>query len=250
MYILAQIQKMHINLFHIKLIKAYTRCLPIMNTKGTYASLKKPWITNRILKLRKVKNKLYRKLLKSPTDINEITYKHFRNAFNKINKLIAAKETYYHLKFNESKGNLRHTWKLINKVSDRNRSKECTSDQFKEDEKIITDPNKIATKFNEYLVNVRPNSAIKIPTNQQTYKSYLKQRNMKLIKSQYGFRAGHSTQHAIIELIDKVSLAIERNKYTVERFLDLSKAFDTVNHEIHVLLHKLHHYRVRGTLPL
>lgn len=52
----------------------------------------------------------------------------------------------------------------------------------------------------------------------------------------YGFRTARSTQRAIIELIDKISLAIERNENTIiVILLDLSKAFDTVNHEILLL---------------
>lgn len=58
------------------------------------------------------------------------------------------------------------------------------------------------------------------------------------------FRAGHSTQQVVIELVDKISQAIERNEYTVGLFSDLSKAFDTVNH--HILLGKLEHYGFRG----
>ena len=48
------------------------------------------------------------------------------------------------------------------------------------------------------------------------------------------FRAvlwARSTQQAMAELIDKISLAIKRNDYTTGIFLDLSKAFDTISHE-------------------
>ena len=65
-----------------------------------------------------------------------------------------------------------------------------------------------------------------------------------LYEYQFGFRQGHSTSHALIEIIDSIKSAIDNNKYVCGIFLDLSKAFDTVNHEI--LLKKLHHYGIRG----
>ena len=66
-----------------------------------------------------------------------------------------------------------------------------------------------------------------------------------LYKNQFGFRKKHSTYMALMILVDKITKSLENGEFVIGIFLDFSKAFDTVNHDI--LLQKLHHYGIRGT---
>ena len=67
-----------------------------------------------------------------------------------------------------------------------------------------------------------------------------------LYKFQFGFRKSHSTNHAIISLVEKVNQALDSGKVLVGIFLDLKKAFDTVDHKI--LVDKLFKYGIRGNI--
>ena len=61
---------------------------------------------------------------------------------------------------------------------------------------------------------------------------------------QFGFRSNHSTETALLYSINKISNALDKGKYGCSIFIDLQKAFDTVDHSI--LLSKLDFYGVRG----
>ena len=53
-----------------------------------------------------------------------------------------------------------------------------------------------------------------------------------IYKSQYGFRTGYSCQDAIAELIGEIARNLDEGLHTIGVFLDLSKAFDTLQHEV------------------
>ena len=345
------------NYFYGKLFKLYEKNIPLIKTKnkGNIDNQKIPWVTKGILKSRKTKNKLYKKFIKNPNERNESIYKTYRNKFNKIKK--AAKKHYYNKEFNEHKGNLRYSWKLIKEVINKNKVKMELSDHFKVNETMTSDPVEISNKFNEYFINVGPKLAERIQNNNVNFTTFLGERSVnsifldavtekeveieisnlsgnkscghdeippKLVKeiskqivkplthiynqslltgvipnelkialvtpvfkanskeefsnyrpisvlpcfskilekimykrvmkyldmhsmlfqSQYGFRKKHSTNLATIALVTKILQAIDNSEYTIGVFLDLAKAFDTVNHEI--LLKKLEHYGIRG----
>ena len=67
-----------------------------------------------------------------------------------------------------------------------------------------------------------------------------------LYDQQYNVRSKHSTQHAILDIVNTILQNMDKGKFSCGVFIDFKKAFDTVNHEI--LLAKLENYGIRGVI--
>ena len=65
-----------------------------------------------------------------------------------------------------------------------------------------------------------------------------------LNKSQFGFRSKHSTNHAVLNLTESTLELLEKGLKVGGTYLDIAKAFDSVNHDI--LLRKLEYYGFRA----
>ena len=65
-----------------------------------------------------------------------------------------------------------------------------------------------------------------------------------IYKYQFGFQKKYSTNHALLSIVEQINSNVDQKNFACGIFVDLQKAFDTVDHKI--LLSKLSHYGING----
>ena len=105
------------------------------------------------------------------------------------------------------------------------------------DEQLITNykPISVLNFFSKFFEKVVANYIV----------DFLEINNI-LYEHQYGFRKGHSTNHAVITLVERVAKTLDTGKIVVGVYLDIQKAFHAIDHPI--LLRKLYSLGIRGNL--
>ena len=339
-------------LFHRKFLELFNTAFPLKTSFSKYHT-RIPWLTEGLKNSIKLKNKLYLKSLRTPSNRNITNYKIFKNTLSRLMR--RREKEYYHDKLAACANDIKKSWKIMKEIIHKGKRRKTCS-KFNINDVVIDDNQVIASKFNDYFVNIGSSLANKIPTsnlkpsdfiqvsndqsmfvsdtnvnevlriisglkhtspgwdginsgciksnsnslavplthiinlslNQGMFPTSMKiakviplfknddctkinnyrpvsvlpvlskvfekimyrrildfiNKNNILYQFQFGFREKYNTSFALLTLIDKISSAIDKGEYVIGLFLDLSKAFDTINHRI--LFDKLYKYGVRG----
>jgi hypothetical protein len=160
-------------LFNQNIQAVFNKCFPL--TKIDHNSKKtprKPWITSGLINSCITKEKWYKKYAKTPNEHNKSAYTKYRNKLNAV--LRTTEREYYANRLQNYKTNLRRTWQVIRELINCNHNTNNCNQTFLDSDGTTNDNVSIATKFNQYFVNVGPSLANKIPSSHTDYRAYLK----------------------------------------------------------------------------
>ena len=146
----------------------YDDCYPLVSKTIVNKRNDTPWMTAAIKQSIKTKNKLYKKFVKKPITYGAI-YRKYRNSLTKIIK--TSKNRYYHKKFNDVKGNIKQTWKILNNMLGKNHYSQ--NNIFNVEGNVSTNPEIISNAFNEYFANAATQVVDNLPAAEVPFESYL-----------------------------------------------------------------------------
>ena len=140
-------------IFLSKYTEIYNSNFHLRKVKISASSISKPWLSKGLLKSVKMKNRLFKKYLSNPTLEHEVTYKRYKNKLNHDTKA---------------------TWRVLNEVINKKKSKTKFPSSFKVDDNTeISDPVEIANTFCNYFTNVSLNLAKKMPNSPNCPQTFL-----------------------------------------------------------------------------
>ncbi len=149
--------------FQQKILDNLDVCAPLRTvTIPSNRVIRDPWFTPGLLKSSLKLDRLFRKKLRNPPDHqSHITYKNYRNIYNRTKR--ASKEIYFGTLLNQYHNDIRMTWKIIRPTLGKCRDKIEVSTTFRVRTSNISDPNITAEEFCKYFTNVGKATAATIP---------------------------------------------------------------------------------------
>ena len=158
----------------------------------------KPWITPDIFKLIKIRDRLFSRKKRQPDNqrVNEI----YNLARNRVTRELAkSKKDHYKSYFEEHNTNLKKTWESIRKIVNVKKTTNFSISQLNVKGKIIDDPLAITNNFNNFFVNVGPETEKSIPkVPHMSPNQFLKNRN------QFNLIIAHISENEILDIITKL----------------------------------------------
>ena len=134
-------------------------------------SKNKPHITKGIKISIRTRNKLYKKYINNPTEVNKAAWKRFRNKTNEMIK--RAESLYYKSILNKHNNSSKNLWSTFGKILNNKKIKHNKISSLNINDERQTEPNKIAESFNKFFSEIGENLAKKFPNDCSGFKNYL-----------------------------------------------------------------------------
>ena len=153
----------------------------------------KPHITKGIQVSIRNRNKLYKKYLNNPTDVNKAAWKKFRNKTSEIIK--RAESLYYKSIINKHNNTSKNLWNTFGKILNSKKIKHNKISSIKINEENQTEPQKISETFNKFFSEIGGNLAKNFPNDFSEFQNYLGE------SATYSMFLFNTTESEIIKII-------------------------------------------------
>ena len=188
------------NDFHWRLDECVNRHAPFKKLSPGEIKLKcKSWISSKITKMIKVRNKLFARKKRQPKNAGVCElFKKFRNRINR--EILKSKKDYFAKYFSDYSNNIKKTWQGIREIINIKNPTAPKIAQLTVNGRIFDNPKDIAEKVNDYFVNIGPNTEKEIPKVQNISPTkFLKERN------QFNFLIAHISNEEVLDIVNSLS---------------------------------------------